>query len=553
MWNRIRDFFSQPKTERQIQTELASKQALDSHMAFMDAASSTMMLAQDVTATLKGRIDDYSRQIEATSFVLGDALFMVDHLGVVETFNPAAEQIFGFSSGEIVGHNIDQLFKLDGTDFMLCDELLVAFSRKLPANALRARSLRNRIQGVHKAGHGFQVEVGISSFVRSDDSLHYLFLVRDMEDERAAEAQVVKLSQKQKAILEAMPDIVCTFDTHYRYTSMWSPSGGYRQHEPEDNIGRTVFEVLPLDKAREFIALLDRVRGGETFTDSVRYSLKTENGPEQTYSMRFSMCGDEVLLVARNVTEHKRMQDELEESMEHFRAFGQASNEAMLIHDEHRILSFNPRLSEMTGFSTREIAGMVPMDFVYPMEREKLHAMQDDFNIARSYDTLFLTRDGLVLEVSINAKPVEWKNKKARINVIRDITHLKDFEQILNISRERYRTISDNTVDLVCYYDANLNIKFSNQTFKDYFNDQEPANLLAFVHGDDHEQVRAHVGAVSAGQPVRRTLHRVVLGDGVRWQDWIDRAVFDEHGTLLEIQGVGRDVTDYVSRFTNCK
>lgn len=551
MWSKVKNWFNQPKSDREIQTEIASLQALASHEAFMVAASSTMILAQDVTATLKGRIDDYSRQIEATSFVLGDALFMVDHWGMVETFNPAAELIFGFSAAEVVGTNIEQLFQLDGTDFMAHDELIVAFTRKSISGPTRARSLRARIMGMHKEGHSFQVEASVSSFTRSDDSLHYLFLVRDMDDERAAEAQVVALSQKQKAILEAMPDIVCTFDRYNRYTSMWSPSDGYRQHEPEDNIGRTVFEVLPMDKAREFLALLDKVRAGDC-RESVRFSLKTDNGPEQTYSMRFSMCGDEVLLVARNVTDVKRIQDDLEESIEHFRAFGQASNEAMLIHDEHRILSFNPRLSEMTGYSTREIANMVPMDFVYPMEREKLHSMQDDFDIARSYDTLFLTREGLVLEVSINAKPVEWKNTKARINVIRDITHLKDFEQILNISRERYRTISDNTVDLVCYYDANLAIKFTNQTFKDYFNDQEPRLLLDFVHPEDHEQVRNHVNAISAGQPVRRTLHRVMLGDTVRWQDWIDRAVFDDHGTLLEIQGVGRDVTDYVSRFTNC-
>ena len=39
--------------------------------------------------------------------------------------------------------------------------------------------------------------------------------------------------------------------------------------------------------------------------------------------------------------------------------------------------------------------------------------------------------------------------------------------------------------------------------------------------------------------------HRIILPGGkVRWQQWSDRAIFDEQGKVREYQSVGRDITD---------
>ena len=39
--------------------------------------------------------------------------------------------------------------------------------------------------------------------------------------------------------------------------------------------------------------------------------------------------------------------------------------------------------------------------------------------------------------------------------------------------------------------------------------------------------------------------HAVVLADGtVGWHQWTNHAIVDDHGQLVELQGVGRDITD---------
>lgn len=414
-----------PKTAVQQRVDDLEQLAEVSQRAFVSAATGTVNLAQDITETLRDRIDDYDVQIGATAEILSDALFMVDHRGTVETFNPAAERIFGWESRYIVGENMMCLLCLGDC---LVDFPTMARIFDNP-NSDSFKELMTGLRGRHRNGYSFHIDVRLNGFTRSDDSQHYLVLIRD-------------------------------------------------------------------------------------------------------------------------ITDIKQAQDKLQESEEHFRAFGQASSEAMMIHNSNGILSWNPRLSEMTGYSAREIARMDPLDFVHPMERDKVWDMHKDYDLARSYETLFLSKDGLQLEVAITGKPVEWKNEKARIKVIRDVTHLKDFEQILNISRERFRTLTDNTIDLVCSFNAQADIKIANHTFWEYFGIPmgTQCRLTDFVPEEDRDRVLAHVSKISADNPVARTLHRVVRGDEIRWLDCIDRAVFNADGELLEIQSVGRDVTDYIER-----
>ena len=38
-----------------------------------------------------------------------DGIILIDERGVIETFNPAAERIFGWTSNEVIGKNVSSL------------------------------------------------------------------------------------------------------------------------------------------------------------------------------------------------------------------------------------------------------------------------------------------------------------------------------------------------------------------------------------------------------------------------------------------------------------
>ncbi|WP_115746984.1 PAS domain S-box protein, partial [Escherichia coli] len=77
------------------------------------AAADTALLAQDVTTSLKDRLEDYVSQINSTAMLLSDALLLVNSEGIIESFNPAAERIFGWAKETMLGQHISTLFKLD--------------------------------------------------------------------------------------------------------------------------------------------------------------------------------------------------------------------------------------------------------------------------------------------------------------------------------------------------------------------------------------------------------------------------------------------------------
>src|SRR5690606_26336582 len=84
-----------------------------SYSDFMEAAAGTLSMAQSVTTSLRDRIDDYTRQIEATSLVIPDALILLGPNNKLENANGSAEKIFGYSKTNLLNQKLSDLFESD--------------------------------------------------------------------------------------------------------------------------------------------------------------------------------------------------------------------------------------------------------------------------------------------------------------------------------------------------------------------------------------------------------------------------------------------------------
>lgn len=209
-------------------------------------------------------------------------------------------------------------------------------------------------------------------------------------------------------------------------------------------------------------------------------------------------------------------------------------------------MDWNDRLVILTGYNNHELEKMNPFDLLHPLEREEAIANKS-LHGDSTYETLFLTKTGEVKDVAVNSRAIEWNNADARIAIVRDVTAFKDVETQLKSSRERYKTVVDNTIDMVICFNRDFEITFSNQTFRDYFDveveDINGFSLMEIIPESDHDKFTKYMLDMVPGQEIRRGVHRVQRHDEIRWQDWIDRGIFDEQGNLIEIQSVARDIT----------
>lgn len=521
----------------------------ESYEAFLNAAGDTLSLAKDITVGLRNRIDDYTSQIEATSLVIPDALILVTPEGTLENVNVAAETIFGYNRADLLTLTLKDLF----TDFN--GGVTVAKIEKVFGSANTFELIRTgqlNIRGIKKDHTHFYPNIKISNFTRSDGTTRHMLLVQDITETVLAEQRFIRVFDQQVATLKALPDILIMINKHMKIVQVIN-SSVYDTFIVDDHTGSHLKNILSAENYAIFDSYCSRI-DAENPLEAWSFQVENDNGSITYYEARASHCGENVLIVMRDETDVVITREELLESEEHFRIFGQASNEAMMIHNGEKILDWNPRLSEMTGYTNLEIAGMRSEDFIHPMERSRIGTCEDQSS--KAYTTLFSTKSGESIEVAVNERAVDWKNERARIKVIRDITHLKDVEQLLHLSRERYQSMTENTFDVVVCFGQDLTLTFANQTFMDYFAQEfKPGvtGLLELIDLRDHNRALVHLQTIDAANPVKRTLYRVSYNGETRWLDWIDRAIFADDGNILEYQGVGRDVTDYIKRSKEAK
>ena len=115
-----------------------------------------------------------------------------------------------------------------------------------------------------------------------------------------------------------------------------------------------------------------------------------------------------------------------------------------------------------------------------------------------------------------------------------------------------YNTLFDQQ-ELACRWRPDTTLTYVNEAYCRYFGKREAEligeSFLSLIPETEREALQTHIGqllaSVTVAQPAVRYEHPVETVSGeIRWQEWVDRAIFDRAGHLVELQSVGRDITD---------
>jgi len=269
-----------------------------------------------------------------------------------------------------------------------------------------------------------------------------------------------------------------------------------------------------------------------------------------------------------------------------------------VIDSSHRVIFWNRALEEYSGLTASAIVGTKDhWKAFYPSQRPCLADLIVDGNIdgiARWYagkqakspvitDNFVATdyfpamRGGTWL--FFTAAPLRDPSGKitGAVETLQDVTSIRKkeeelqaaYEQIqaafeqaksseaaLNIqnkqleaSEQRYRNVVEDQTEFISRFLPDGTHDFVNEAYCRYFNKTRDEiigkKFIPPVPAEDQRRVREHFASLTREHPAAGITHRILLADGqVRWQRWIDRAIFDENGSLTEYQSVGRDVTE---------
>jgi diguanylate cyclase (GGDEF)-like protein/PAS domain S-box-containing protein len=123
---------------------------------------------------------------------------------------------------------------------------------------------------------------------------------------------------------------------------------------------------------------------------------------------------------------------------------------------------------------------------------------------------------------------------------------------LVSPEEQTYKELVDELPDLVCRFTLDGTLLYVNKAYADYFGSTPEAlvgtNYLDLVPDETRAEAAVALAAVvrlTPEHPVRVAEHRGGdSGDVQRWQQWVDKAVFDERGRVVGAIAVGRDVTE---------
>jgi len=161
------------------------------------------------------RREVHSRQarLEAVLHYAAEAIITIDEQGLIESFNPAAEQLFGYSAAEALGNNVSLLMPEPNRS-----QHAGYLQRYLGAGEKRAIGQAREVEALHKDGQLFPVEINVSE-MWVDGRRLFTGMLADISERKAmleqlelALEQLNVREQRLHTILNNTAEGIITFD-----------------------------------------------------------------------------------------------------------------------------------------------------------------------------------------------------------------------------------------------------------------------------------------------------------------------------------------------------
>ena len=155
-------------------------------------------LAREELARSQEKLKAREEQLQSVLNTAPDGILNIDSEGLIQTFNPAAEAIFGYSAEQMVGQSVDCLLAEPGTGDS-CNSLKAPLAERYGWVSGQRRELAGR----RKDGTTFPMEIAVTDMDLNGKSM-VTAIVRDITERKEAEEERNRLL----SILEATPDFV---------------------------------------------------------------------------------------------------------------------------------------------------------------------------------------------------------------------------------------------------------------------------------------------------------------------------------------------------------
>ncbi|NOU46675.1 MAG: PAS domain S-box protein [Bacteroidales bacterium] len=382
------------------------------------------------------------------------------------TCNLKALEILGLTEDQLLGK-----ISIDPARHFLREDYTILPPEEYPANLVMASRevLKNYIFGVHRSDNENDIWVLVNAdpvFGDNGEIAQVIVTFIDISERQQVEATLAKttlrLNEAQRIAhigswdLDLVNNVLSWSDEIYR-----------------------MFEVYPDKFDASYESFLNTIHPDDRDAVNKAYtnSLKTRQSYNIDHRLLFAdgrikyvheQCetfydADNKPLrsmgIVQDITERKNSEDALMESNRHYHQIVDLSQDMIVIHQQGKVVFVNEAGVQLLGASKSDkLIGRSVLEFVPPENRKiAIERMQTGLSEegykSQVYEQKMIRFDGSVIDIELRGMPIIYQGERAIQFVAHDITERKKTEAALRRSEQEFRTLAENSPDVIVRYD----------------------------------------------------------------------------------------------------
>lgn len=373
--------------------------------------------------------------------------------------------------------------------------------------------------------------------------------IQDITKQKETEQKLFENEARNKALLEAMPDMLFIQDLEGTYLNCFAPQDESLFVSPNKFIGKNMNEILPphvfkiMRKAHNLA-----IKSGEL--QIVEFSAATENREEFFEARVVHLNNHGVLTIIREVTEQKIAEKQIIKNEAKIRVLLKTLPDVMILYDKqgNHLELHAPENHKLIAPYDEHIGKNI--NSILP--KNVCHIIRQGFTNCET------TKEIQTIEYSlqVNNKLVHLESRIIQtdegnfLTIIRDVTENKDIEKSILENEERKRLALE--VGEFGSWEWNL---ITDQIVRDEFqenlldieNNNDKATYQSFIdriHPKDRKHVKSKVADAIKTASSYNLEYRVIHNDkSVHWLKEKGRIFKNKIGKPVKIIGVTQDIT----------